>query len=113
MKILEKALKMLEKYPLCSHCLGRQFALLGYGFENEERGNAIKMILMLMSYKIQRLIYLQKIIINEVLNISIRKIKSDNVKGIVSNENVLDMDDYEYIEYLCNVDAMIEDLQNE
>ena len=45
MNILEKALRMLEKYPLCDHCLGRQFALLGHGMENDERGKAIKHVL--------------------------------------------------------------------
>lgn len=45
MNILEKALKMLEKYPLCDHCLGRQFALLGHSMENYERGKTIKTIL--------------------------------------------------------------------
>lgn len=44
MSILKKALKMLEKHPLCHHCLGRQFALLGHGMENHERGKAIKTI---------------------------------------------------------------------
>ncbi|MDH5459602.1 MAG: tRNA pseudouridine(54/55) synthase Pus10 [Candidatus Bathyarchaeota archaeon] len=50
MNILEKALKMLEKYPLCDHCLGRQFALLGHGMENDERGNAIKTVLTLEAH---------------------------------------------------------------
>ncbi len=50
MGILEKALKMLEKYPLCDHCLGRQFALLGYGMENHERGKAIKNVLFLEAH---------------------------------------------------------------
>jgi len=50
MNVLEKALKMLEKYPLCNHCLGRQFALLGHAMENDERGNAIKMILTLEAH---------------------------------------------------------------
>lgn len=36
---------MLERYPLCSRCLGRQFALLGYGIDNENRGNSIKLLL--------------------------------------------------------------------
>jgi tRNA pseudouridine synthase 10 len=45
MNILEKALRMLEKHPLCDHCLGRQFALLGHGMENDERGKAIKHVL--------------------------------------------------------------------
>jgi tRNA pseudouridine synthase 10 len=50
MNILEKALMMLEKYPLCDHCLGRQFALLGHGMENDERGNAIKTVLTLEAH---------------------------------------------------------------
>jgi tRNA pseudouridine synthase 10 len=45
MDILEKALEMLEKYPLCDHCLGRQFALLGHNVENDERGRALKLTL--------------------------------------------------------------------
>ena len=45
MSILETALGMLEKYPLCDHCLGRQFALLGRGIKNSERGKALKLSL--------------------------------------------------------------------
>lgn len=41
---------MLERHPLCDHCLGRQFALLGYGTENDARGNAIKTVLMLKAH---------------------------------------------------------------
>jgi len=48
--ILSKAFKMLRKYPLCDHCLGRQFALLGHGLENDERGNAIKLTLTLKAH---------------------------------------------------------------
>ncbi|MBE0520159.1 tRNA pseudouridine(54/55) synthase Pus10 [Candidatus Bathyarchaeota archaeon] len=47
---MEKALKMLEKHPLCDHCLGRQFALLGHGMENHERGKAVKTILTLEAH---------------------------------------------------------------
>jgi tRNA pseudouridine synthase 10 len=47
MGLLEKALLMLEKHPLCDHCIGRQFALLGHAMENDERGKAIKLVLML------------------------------------------------------------------
>jgi tRNA pseudouridine synthase 10 len=49
MDILEKAMNMLGKYPLCDHCLGRQFALLGYNIENEERGKALKLSLTLQA----------------------------------------------------------------
>ena len=49
MGILEKALAMLRKYPLCNHCLGRQFALLGYNIENDDRGRALKLSLTLQA----------------------------------------------------------------
>src|SRR4030065_2711768 len=49
MDILEKALSMLSKQPLCDHCLGRQFALLGYNIENKDRGKALKLSLTLQA----------------------------------------------------------------
>jgi tRNA pseudouridine synthase 10 len=49
MDILEKASNMLNKYPLCDHCLGRQFALLGYSIENNDRGKALKLSLTLQA----------------------------------------------------------------
>jgi tRNA pseudouridine synthase 10 len=42
--IIEKASEVLEKYQLCDHCLGRLFAKLGKG-TNEERGRAIRLVL--------------------------------------------------------------------
>jgi len=45
MDVLEKAFEILSKYPLCDHCLGRQFALLGYSMENNVRGQALKVSL--------------------------------------------------------------------
>jgi len=47
MDVLEKALTMLEKRPLCDHCLGRQCALLCYGIENDSRGKSLKLALTL------------------------------------------------------------------
>jgi len=49
--MLEKAQRMLEKHPLCSHCLGRQFALLGYGIDNDKRGEAIKLLLTMKAHQ--------------------------------------------------------------
>jgi len=49
MDILDKALTLLSKYPLCDHCLGRQFALLGYSIENKDRGKALKLSLTLQA----------------------------------------------------------------
>ncbi|MEM3577709.1 MAG: tRNA pseudouridine(54/55) synthase Pus10 [Candidatus Bathyarchaeia archaeon] len=50
MDFLGKALEMLQKYPLCDHCLGRQFALLGCNIENAERGRIIKSALTLKAH---------------------------------------------------------------
>ena len=43
---------MLEDKPLCDHCLGRQFAFLGYGMENHERGRAIKILLTMKGHRL-------------------------------------------------------------
>jgi len=51
MDMLEKAQRMLEKYPLCSHCLGRQFALLGCGLDNLSRGEALKLSLTMRAHQ--------------------------------------------------------------
>jgi tRNA pseudouridine synthase 10 len=49
MDVIEKAFELLSKYPLCDHCLGRQFALLGYSMENNVRGSALKVSLTLQA----------------------------------------------------------------
>jgi tRNA pseudouridine synthase 10 len=51
MELLEKAQEMLEAHPLCNHCLGRQFALLGYGLDDQERGETLKLLLTMKSHK--------------------------------------------------------------
>jgi len=50
MEVPEKALRMLGKHPLCDHCLGRQFGLLGHSLENDERGKATKLTLVLSAH---------------------------------------------------------------
>jgi len=52
MEMLKKAQKMLEKHPLCNHCLGRQFALLGYGLDNKKRGEALKLLLTMRGHQL-------------------------------------------------------------
>ena len=51
MEILEKTRKMLEKYPLCNCCLGRQFALLGYGLDDQKRGETLKLLLTMKGHQ--------------------------------------------------------------
>jgi tRNA pseudouridine synthase 10 len=52
MAILKKAQKMLEEHPLCDHCLGRQFALLGYGLSDKKRGETLKLILTMKNHQL-------------------------------------------------------------
>ena len=51
MEILRKAKKILDKYSICDYCLGRQFALLGYGIENRVRGYTIKLLLAMDAHR--------------------------------------------------------------
>ena len=52
MEILKKAQKMLEAEPLCDHCLGRQFALLGYGLDDQKRGETLKLLLTMKNHQL-------------------------------------------------------------
>lgn len=52
MDILARAAQMLTAHALCNHCLGRQFALLGYGVENGSRGQAIKLLLTMKGHQL-------------------------------------------------------------
>ena len=52
MEILEKAHEMLEEHPLCDHCLGRQFALLGYGLDDQQRGETLKLLLTMKNHQL-------------------------------------------------------------
>ncbi|MCX8175914.1 MAG: tRNA pseudouridine(54/55) synthase Pus10 [Candidatus Bathyarchaeota archaeon] len=50
--ILEIAEKLLMENCLCDNCLGRQFATLGYGLDNAERGKILKNILIIKAHKL-------------------------------------------------------------
>ncbi len=49
MDLLDHVFEMLAN-PLCDHCMGRQFALLGHDLENDQRGEALKSLLALEGY---------------------------------------------------------------
>jgi tRNA pseudouridine synthase 10 len=51
LEILEIAELLLRKHALCHHCFGRQFAMLGHGLSNEERGRAILLLLVIEGSK--------------------------------------------------------------
>lgn len=42
MNIVKQKAEILEELELCDHCLGRQFAKLGHGLENFERGAIVR-----------------------------------------------------------------------
>ncbi len=52
MELLKKAQEMLETHPLCDHCLGRQFALLGYGLDDQKRGETLKLLLTMKNHQL-------------------------------------------------------------
>jgi tRNA pseudouridine synthase 10 len=41
--VLNQVLRLIQANPLCDYCLGRQFARLGFGLSNRERGRALKL----------------------------------------------------------------------
>ncbi len=49
--VVAKARRILADMPLCDRCLGRLFALLGYGWSNKERGDAIKRVIVMELHK--------------------------------------------------------------
>jgi len=99
MVIIEKALEVLTNYSLCDHCLGRQFALIGTNFTNEERGKSIKTFLTLQeSQRYQgdknenSLNILKKIASNGMFQPAISSLKSLGVDVPKTTNNC----------YLCN-----------
>jgi tRNA pseudouridine synthase 10 len=50
--ILEEASALLKEVPLCDNCLGRQFAMLGHGLSNLDRGRAIKTVLVATGHRL-------------------------------------------------------------
>lgn len=48
-RVLDSTISMLEKYPLCDRCLGRQFAWLSTNTSNEVRGQSLKLILSMIA----------------------------------------------------------------
>lgn len=52
MELLKKSQEMLEAHPLCNHCLGRQFALLGYGLDDQKRGETLKLLMTMKNHQL-------------------------------------------------------------
>jgi len=69
--IMNLSLKILEKYPLCNNCLGRQFALLAKGVSNYDRGFSLKLSLTMEAHKLIKKGYLE-------LGVKILRILAEN-----------------------------------
>ena len=54
MDVLEISKKILHEGPICDHCMGRQFAKLSTGLSNRERGEAMKLALVLEGDRIYK-----------------------------------------------------------
>lgn len=54
MDVLEISKKILHEGPICDHCMGRQFAKLSTGLSNRERGQAMKLALVLEGERIYK-----------------------------------------------------------
>jgi tRNA pseudouridine synthase 10 len=54
MDVLEISKKILHEGPICDHCMGRQFAKLSTGLSNRERGQAVKLALVLEGDRIYK-----------------------------------------------------------
>ena len=52
MDLLEKTQELLNAHPLCDHCIGRQFALLGYGLSDQKRGESLKLLLTMKNHQL-------------------------------------------------------------
>ena len=52
MSVIENAYSLISAKPLCDNCFGRQFALLGHGLTNRERGKAIKLVLLFEGHRL-------------------------------------------------------------
>ncbi|MHA1577688.1 MAG: tRNA pseudouridine(54/55) synthase Pus10, partial [Candidatus Thorarchaeota archaeon] len=47
--LIDLVKRILEKYPICDHCLGRQFAWLSTRTSNLERGRSLKLVLSMIA----------------------------------------------------------------
>lgn len=52
--VLETSVKILEDTAVCDYCLGRQYAWLGTGTSNHERGRSVKLTLLMMADEMLR-----------------------------------------------------------
>ncbi len=51
-KMIASAQRILRRYTICDWCLGRQFAMQGYGLTNKDRGVALKTLLLMIATEV-------------------------------------------------------------
>ncbi|AFZ70155.1 putative pseudouridylate synthase [Caldisphaera lagunensis DSM 15908] len=84
-EIINPAMNILKNFPLCDRCLGRQFAKLGIGYSNVDRGKSIKMVLLMHIHKKIKYENLEKEKINDLL-INMGSISYNFYKNLFGNE---------------------------
>lgn len=79
MNILDKAIEILKKYPLCDRCLGRLFGYLGKELSNLDRGKALKLLIVL---DLHRRLQENEIDLDTARNIILNAQKVDMLKNL-------------------------------
>ncbi|MEM1541772.1 MAG: tRNA pseudouridine(54/55) synthase Pus10 [Ignisphaera sp.] len=79
MNILDKAIEILKKYPLCDRCLGRLFGYLGKELSNLDRGKALKLLIVL---DLHRRLQENEIDLDTARNIILNTQKADVLKNL-------------------------------
>ncbi|MFQ6068688.1 MAG: tRNA pseudouridine(54/55) synthase Pus10 [Candidatus Bathyarchaeia archaeon] len=136
MDILEKAQRMLTDHPLCNHCLGRQFALLGHGVENKNRGRAIKLLLTMKGHQFvlsknkAGVTLLKTVAVNGSFDTAYNILKSFNKRtpakkrcflcegrfeniNMIADKAIRKLKDYEFATFLVGVELPLEVAERE
>ena len=128
---------LLKEYVLCDNCLGRQFAILGHGLTNEERGRALKLVCILEGHKLVTDENANEVLVSIAMNglseVAIQTIDTLGIKaerrevtcylcqGVFKNINEIaqytakELSGYEYNSFLVGIktNAAIEDREDE
>jgi tRNA pseudouridine synthase 10 len=131
MDVYEKAFELLSKNPLCDSCLGRQFAVLGYGMENAVRGVSLKIVLTMQANDLAKEKFdegvskLQILAINgfsKVAQETLKHLKQDSVPSVencflcdgtfdkiqeITKTVLSSLDDYDFSTYLVGIELPV------
>jgi tRNA pseudouridine synthase 10 len=131
MDVYEKAFELLSKNPLCDSCLGRQFAVLGYGMENAVRGVSLKIVLTMQANDLAKEKFdegvskLQILAINgfsKVAQETLKHLKQDSVPSVencflcdgtfdkiqeITKTVLSSLNDYDFSTYLVGIELPV------